>query len=239
MKVFISATCEDLNKDCRPAAVEAVRAKKVDPIDMTTREWTVTYRPPWDECQQKIETATHYLGVFAFWRGWILLEDTQKSSITEAEFDYALDRKGKKNIGVYLPEQGSEIEKDLLNRAHEMLKNKEDKEAAKAELSAQKQFLQRVLDSGTVNFFSASWDLALRVGTLIDEWRSPTLLELAGQEVDRPRQLPPPKQPILKIGLNKQVSDFHEKLEKLQPRTPGIHCGSGHRRLPGRATASS
>ena len=163
MKVFISATCEDLNEDCRPAAVAAIEAKKAEPVDMTTRGWTATYQPPWEECQQKIETATHYVGIFAFWRGWVPPEDTKERSITEAEFDYALARKDKQNIAVYLPEQGSEIEKELLTRTHKMLEDKEDKEAAQAEFSAQEKFLQRVLNSGTVNFFSASWDLAVRV----------------------------------------------------------------------------
>jgi Domain of unknown function (DUF4062) len=87
MRVFVSATKEDLDTDCRPAVRRAIAI--CDAQAETMEDWNAEYGiKPVDLCRTELETnSTHFIGIFAHRFGWKPPGFT--ISITEAEFQWA------------------------------------------------------------------------------------------------------------------------------------------------------
>ncbi len=204
LSIFVSATCTDLDDDCRPAVVAAIERERAHPIDMS--KWTADHRPALEVCLGKLERdATHYVGVFAFWHGWI--PQGERESITQAEYRHALHCK--KPAIVFLPKPESDIERQLRLRAESA-----NPPQSVEHQSAQERFREEVLKSGVVTFFPTPWDLALQVGEQVQSWRDGHLLSL-GPETGSP--LPIPEHEICLIGMDDQLAAFDRCLAACEP----------------------
>lgn len=184
MKVFVSSTKGDLDPDCRPRVLEAISFVEAIPIAM--ENWPAEYVPALELVLQKIDESTHYVGLFAYRRGWTPPGSTE--SITEQEFEHARARLGGERIAVFVPEDSSEIAQVLLDRA----KNAQDL----ADTEAQIRFLKRVTSAGTVEFFRDVPQLSMRAVRRVMSWKRP----LVGPEDEREPQPP-------KIAITERAGD--------------------------------
>jgi hypothetical protein len=142
VNVFVSSTREDLAEDCRPQAIAAIQES--DGVAVTMESWDTDYDDPVDVCQRKIaHESTHFLGIFAYRRGWIppSLAENGKS-ITEFEFDLAVRLKEKGRLQVFLPQPGTSFADTLKQRAVQ----------TEVEAEAQKAFLRRVSQKTPILF---------------------------------------------------------------------------------------
>lgn len=169
LKVFVSSTRNDLDKECRPRVIDAVRGAAAVAIIM--EDWPAEYMPALDLVKQKIDESTHYVGLFAYRRGWTPPGSTV--SITEEEFNHACARlRGR--ITVFVPQEGSDVAKALL----ELAEQAEDA----ADTAAQERFLKRVTNGGAVELFRDVPDLSMRAIRRVVFWNKDLLkLELARQ----------------------------------------------------------
>src|SRR5215213_4354501 len=108
---FLSATKDDLDADCRPEALRAVSLAGGVPVTMET--WDTEYQDAVQVCCEKIKGSSHYIGIFAYRRGWT--PPLLQKSITEAEFDWA--EEFKKPMVVFLPNPAATFTLKLKKRA--------------------------------------------------------------------------------------------------------------------------
>jgi len=160
VSIFVSATCKDIEDDLRPAVLDAITFAKVEPVSMES--WEADYINAVELCRAKLTVdATHYLGVFGYWRGWV--PDGQPRSITEIEYDIALIERSHA-MAIFIPNETSRIGVALRRRVDEVLGQ------AKAETEAQLKFISRVLAHGAVEQFDSEAQLALRVQRKAVSW---------------------------------------------------------------------
>lgn len=164
IKVFVSSTRHDLDPDCRPTLLKAVEAGGAQPIVMES--WPAEYLPAFDLVCEKLKGSTHYLGLFAYRRGWI--PPGRTASITEEEFNFARQNLGGSYIAVFVPKEGSEIAELLRERAGAQEPGEEE---------AQRTFLKRVLAEGVVESFGDVLDLSIRATRRVTLWNLPLLAE--------------------------------------------------------------
>jgi len=171
VRVFVSSTRKDLLakhellRDCRQSAIEAVVYGGGVPIDMGT--WVAAYDPPIELCKKKLLGSSHYLGIFAFRRGFEPPKLKGKS-LTEAEFDWAFEHK--KPIAILIPEPLSVIGLMLQELA---------KDETEAQRLAQQAFLERVHTLGAYMPFETPSELSSKVTRLVLEWKYGDLESLA------------------------------------------------------------
>lgn len=226
---FLSATKDDLDADCRPEAIRAVRLAGAEPITMET--WDTEYADPVEVCREKIEQSSHYIGIFAYRRGWsppVL----QQKSITEAEFDWAVDFK--KPMVVFLPHPKSPFTRVLEARASGQ---------TDSESEAQQTFLKRVMQK-TVLLFETPSDLTTRIALRVERWSNglPTPPAVATQAEQTPARRTPDEVEIGTLGRTEQERDFEDALNLiLRPGWARTACFlvsganlNGHSRLAAR-----
>ncbi|HEU4557814.1 MAG TPA: DUF4062 domain-containing protein, partial [Longimicrobium sp.] len=194
VKVFVSSTKDDLDPDCRPRVLEAVAIAQAVAVAM--ENWPAEYLPALDLVKRKIDESTHYLGLFAYRRGWT--PPGSRVSITEAEFDYATARLNGERVTVFVPTEDSEIAAVLRQRAEQA--------QDLADADAQTRFLERVLAAGAVEPFATVPDLSSRATRRVIFWNTP-LLE---QELRRANQARGTSNPheVAALGRQAQVDCF-------------------------------
>lgn len=225
VKVFVSSTRNDLDQDCRPRVIEAITNAQALPVVM--EDWPAEYSPALDLVKRKIEESTHYLGLFAYRRGWT--PPGSAVSITEAEFDHACaTHRGR--IAVFVPQEGSPIAAVLMDYAATA------QDAADTE--AQIRFLQRVMGAGTVEAFRDVPDLASRTTRCVIFWNTPLL----AMQLERAREAPaaPAPDEIAGLGRRAQVECFDRGVRDRLAAAGGMSAaavlvsgpaGHGHRQM--------
>lgn len=197
MKVFVSSTKDDLDPDCRPKLLEAISFAGAMPVAM--EDWPAEYLPALELVREKLKGSTHYVGVFAYRRGWTPPGHTV--SITEEEFNMACTRLGGRCVAVFVPLEGSEIARLLRDRAGAQ---------AAADEEAQREFLRRVTSEGVVEQFNDVTQLALRANRRVVLWNRPLLEEaLAGPA--RRAAVPRPDE-VAGLGRAEQAHCFETRV---------------------------
>jgi hypothetical protein len=174
MRVFVSATKEDLDPDCRPVVRRAIKIG--DAYAETMEEWNAEYHvKPVDLCREALEKhSTHFIGVFAHRLGWV--PPTFTISITEAEFEWAWNAKPGKRMAVYMPKPKTAFDQELRQRA------KQPDEQA----DQQAKFRERVLKRNcTVVSFEDCVDLGILVSNRVTLWRLGGLRGVAARPAAR------------------------------------------------------
>jgi hypothetical protein len=193
LKVFVSSTREDLNADCRPKVLDAVKYSGA--VAVVMEDWHTGYVPAPDLVREKLNGSTHYLGVFAYRRGWTAPGDSV--SITESEFEIACMRLRPESMAVYVPQEGTAFAATLRERA--AVQTPDDEEA-------QRCFRSRVLSQGVAEPFQDVADLSMRVLRRVVLWNRP-LLE---NELEKapPRGLAPHPDEVAELGRADAVHCF-------------------------------
>lgn len=190
LKVFVSATGEDLEKDCRPNAILAIQESNC--IAVTMELWDTEYEDAVVLCRRRIEKeSTHYIGIFAYRRGWVP-NPLRAKSITEEEFDIALA--SNKPAAVFIPKKGSEFALNLADRARTQ---------TAAEAMAQESFLKRVEGMGACVPFEDLSALGRRVTRRVMHWALGGLRDLAREATE-----PVPAQPVTPVPGRKNVNQL-------------------------------
>jgi inactive STAND/Domain of unknown function (DUF4062) len=177
LKVFVSATVEDLDRDCRRNAILAIQESNC--VAVTMELWNAEYEDAVELCRRRIEKeSTHYIGIFAYRRGWVP-KRLKGKSITEVEFDIALA--SSKPLAVFIPKKGSEFALNL----------------------AQKSFLKRVEETGACVLFEDLSALGRRVAIRVMLWAHGGLRDLAREATG-----PAPAQPVMPVPGRKNVNQL-------------------------------
>ncbi len=209
VRVFVSATVEDLGEDCRPRVLNAVTYAGALAITMET--WPASYKPAVEQCLAKIADSTHYLGVFAYYRGWS--PEPGEVSITELEFEGALAKFAEdlERVAVFVPDERSRFARRLRTR----VAAKQQPEQASAQLA----FLKRVMAAATIEKFADDGDLGMRavrrlqlwqLGPLLDRPQEPVAAEAAAVSGRQPRA-----QQVVELGRAAQTGMFTAVLQQL------------------------
>ena len=208
LNIFISSTSHDMKDDCRSEAYDViVNYAGAQAIAMET--WNADFRPSVDTCNDKLRNeSTHYVGFFGYRRGWVpKLLNAPDKSITELEFDWALD--SKKTMAVFLPNPRCQFNVELKNRAEKPTAQSE------TERTNQKIFLNRVKKLGTVQQFESTGDLGKRILRSVMTWQGKGIRHRAGNsQVDLSKRCTP--QDLLQLGRKKQVRDFEDCLDEIR-----------------------
>lgn len=200
VRVFVSATQLDLKDNCL-TAVKAVfnRLKSAVSVDMGS--WSASHDKPKDVCLEILrQDSTHYIGIFALRRGWV--PEGDKDSITMLEFQTALEKYGEQRnrMGLFVPEEGSKIQRDL-----EELAGEQSEEARQA----QEQFLNLIRQRGC-NVFPDSSELQYRVEDLIRRWLDPGSI----CDLESSASIPASMRDIQRLGLDDQLYSLNRTLKK-------------------------
>jgi hypothetical protein len=203
---------EDLEKDCRKSMKRALLNKAI-PMEMDS--WNTDFADPVDVCRRKIEKeSTHYIGVFAYRRGWTP-QVLKGKSITEAEFDWASEYK--KTLAVLLPKIGTDFDTELRRRAA----NQTEEEA-----QAQQNFLKRVRDLGTIMPFEDVAHLENKIVETVLRWDTGSFRQVAKIEISpetaRKRKLIEDK--LTELGRPDHGSIFEKLLKKIMLAAPEAGC---------------
>lgn len=125
-----------------------------------------------DTCYDRVDEASHFLGLFAYRYGWQPDCIRPPRSITEAEFDRA-DELGKR-IAVFLPNRFEPIADELKKLA---------KGQSEQDRIRQENFLSRVRNKPFMEF-KDPLDLALRTSDVMHLWKGGGLRRIADAESD-------------------------------------------------------
>lgn len=218
---FLSATKDDLDTDCRPEAIRAVHLAGGVPTTMET--WDTEYKDAVKVCCEKIQGSSHYIGIFAYRRGWT--PPALQKSITEAEFDWAAEY-GKPMV-VFLPNPLTPFGLELRKRAGNQ---------TELDSQAQKTFREKVMQGGAVQTFETLGDLISRVAIRVVLW-SINLRDIQAHPESKWRL--PDETEINKLGRVEHEREFEDTLNIiLRPSWPKTVCflihgssGNGHSRL--------
>jgi hypothetical protein len=229
---FLSATKEDLDKDCRPEAIRAVRLAGAEPVTMET--WYTDYEDSIEVCCEKVKGSSHYIGIFAFRRGWT--PPKLRKSITEAEFDWAI--KFKKPMAVFFPNPTAAFGLELRARASDQ---------TDIESQAQETFLTKVKQKSAEPFDTVG-ELTSKVTRHVMRWLGNGLQRIAEQasqlqerETTRSRRLPDEVE-VNKLGRTEHERMFEDTMNIiLRSGWPKTACfllygpgGNGHSQLAAR-----
>lgn len=155
VSVFLSSTGLDLDEDCRPYVRSAITGCGAGEVCMES--WISDFEKAEQVCRLHLKKSSHYLGVFAHWRG--SCPPGQQRSYTEAEFDWACELN--KTKAVLLPKASSAYDRKLRRRAR-----LQDAGAAEA----QKKFVKRVRSAGVTMDFDDVPQLVNKTIQLVNGW---------------------------------------------------------------------
>jgi hypothetical protein len=234
LRVFLSSTRQDLDAECRPLLLDAIALAEGVAISMET--WDADYELAVELCRRKIEIeSTHYLGAFAYYRGWVPPE--LGMSITEAEFTWARQHPERsQRMAVFVPKETSAYAQRLKEQVREM-----QDEAA---LVAQSEFLHRVMSGGVVQQFESPAHLGMRVVRSIERWANGSLRQRAAAPIAAPPVATtdrPTDHDLNGLGRERQIRKFEDRVRQLatSKQTKAacfvVHgqMGFGHDRLLG------
>lgn len=202
--IFVGSTTQDLAKDCRPSALRAIR--KAEAVAVAMESWLGEFKDCVALCREKIERdSTHYLGIFAYRRGWVPPGSDQ--SVTEIELEHA--RSCEKRMAVLMPDGTSEFAAELRRRARDQ---------SAEEQAAQDALRERLMSEGNCQPFQDLADFEGTVTGLAFLWNSQGLRRLA--EEARPDPPGVSRHEILRLGRREQVRDFLQGLRLAQAARP-------------------
>jgi hypothetical protein len=208
MRIFLSSTREDLNPDCRPSVLTGVKIGEAELVEMDS--WDTPHEDPVGVCRRKIrDDSSHYLGLFAYRRGWV--PPMLQKSITEAEYEWALEYRKPANMVVFLPLAGSELDLKLRERA---------KTQPLADAEAQKAFLNRVRRLAFQPFENPQ-ELSSKVTRKLLSWKGGGLRAMAATPASKnSSRRRPSEEDIFALGRRKHLTHVEETLELLLGRSP-------------------
>jgi hypothetical protein len=243
VNVFVSSTCRDMEQDCRPAVLEAIRyaddiLKEADDgraSAVAMEDWDADYEPAMQLCLEKIRAhSTHYLGVLGYLRGFVPAGENA-ASITEVEWGCAVEHCGQRRMAIFVPKDHSEMAVELERRAAGRQSD--------AERDAQLMFLARVLHEGTAQQFTNVPELHGRVMRKIVSWGRGGIRETAraarsGDDTG-PRRRIPGASDLIRIGRREHLTAFLDTVQALSAPGTGkavaflVHgpYGFGHQEL--------
>lgn len=196
VSVFISSTGVDLDKDCRPCVRRAITEGGA--IEVCMESWVTDFDEAEHVCRRKLRASSHYLGIFAHWRG--SSPPGQERSYTEAEFDWACELK--KTKAVLLPKASTEYDLQLRERA-----NTQDARAAEA----QKNFVKRVRSMGVAMDFEDLPHLAQKAAQVLDAWLDRGIMRAAAGGPAAGRA--PTEAELVTLGRRELVTQFERTFD--------------------------
>lgn len=136
-KVFLSSTIEDY-KSLRAEVHDA--ARKAETYCWLSEETTTTYESVEDYCRRMLLGSQGYILLLGHWYGSVPPQEKSKRgpqgrSITHLEFGWAFERwrdRPGQTMAVLMPELGSPLDRTLLRRAQEILRERHLDEVAHA-----------------------------------------------------------------------------------------------------------
>lgn len=221
VSVFVSSTRRDMERDCRPAVLQAIGfaddilkdAAYGSASAVAMENWDTDYEPALQLCREKIrDKSTHYLGVLGYLRGFVPSRTGENAaSITEIELECAAEHCGRGHMAIFVPKPHSQIAVELERRAAGLQTD--------AELDAQRAFLARALEKGTAQQFETPWELGGRVTRKIVIWARGGIRETAraaGAAVDAAsRRRIPADTDLIEIGRQEQLKAFLDVFEAI------------------------
>ena len=205
IRVFLGSTRKDL-EDVRRAVLDAFKVAEAVAVEMDN--WDADHENAVKVCREMLEQkSTHYVGVFAYWRGW---KPWLKLSITEAEYQWAYDcRRGPPcQMAVFVPNPCSPFDLELRARATGQ---------AAEDVADQGAFLKRV--EGTYQVFDDPTNLALKVYRTLWRWSTGGLRRAAGSGSWEPAGRL--DRALLDLGRQEQLRQFEDTLKALPRDCPG------------------
>ena len=101
-ELFVGSTSKDLNT--YRLGVSDALFKRVQVRAHLSEDWDTDHVPTVDECRRRLERCDGYLGLFAYYYGWI--PDGCQESITHLEYRWAMDKWGKQRparLAIFMP----------------------------------------------------------------------------------------------------------------------------------------
>jgi hypothetical protein len=180
--VFLSSTIADL-KEYRQEVQDAL-LKRAQVACFLSEDWPNTYQSTIQKCRDEIRQARGYIGLFAYWYGFI--PEGYERSITHLEFTWALEKWEAHDyppIAILMPESLSRAEEALKKRADLLIPSDQDKQKAHAELLLS--FRKHVTETGrTVRWFRTKKDLREWVIAIGVHWKVGGPLDAAKGNVE-------------------------------------------------------
>lgn len=228
MELFVSSTNMDL-RAYRMAVRDNIARMQTVRANLN-EDWVVEHDWSKEECKRRIQCSQGYLGIFAYYYGWI--PNGEDKSITHLEYDWACTKwQRRRRVAIFIPgyrpgypRTGPCPAEDELQQAAEGLLNGYplDRQAHQIKLNA---FLDAVKRSGRgVNFFEDKAALVGQAMVLAQRWGGG--LEAAadaGLQPNTPPQRLTPAQ-LGRLGRRQQTDAAHEVLAiaGADPSTPGV-----------------
>jgi hypothetical protein len=198
VKVFISSTAVDLEEDCRPFVRSAVTGCKADEVCMES--WVTDFIEAEQVCRLKLAGSSHYLGVFAHWRG--SSPSGQERSYTEAEFDWACELN--KTKAIFMPKAATPYDRKLRRRA-----KAQDARAAEA----QKNFRNRVRTIATAMDFDGLPQLVEKTIQVVDAWLGKGIVSEGRQAGAAASARTPNESDLVTLGRRELVAQFERAFD--------------------------
>jgi hypothetical protein len=184
-EIFLSSTVQDLHA-YRTHVQDALQRHSQIAVFLSG-DWIEGYIDIIQLCRQRLQQASGYYGIFAYWYGSI--PPNAQRSITCLEFEWARQRwqgDPAPRIAVFLPEPGSPADIDLSARTDQLLRQSFQSAAKrKQHKKLQHDFVREVSGSWRkINYFRNETELREQAIVVAERWRG-TLLRLAGVAVRR------------------------------------------------------
>ncbi len=163
IRIFVSSTSDDLKDTCRKIAIGVIDRKKPHAEAVAMEKWNDTYIDAVAMCDRKIrEESSHYIGIFAYRRGWVPtnLPEISGKSITEAEYDWALQYK--KLLYILMPNPCEKFAQQLFVNSIEGQTEEDDE--------AQAAFRRRVKNGGFCRQFDNLEEFKKYIQDRVNRW---------------------------------------------------------------------
>lgn len=160
VRIFVSSTSQDLKEVCRLPAIRIIDSYQPNATAEAMEKWNEDHVDAIVVCKSKLEASTHYVGIFAYRRGWVPTHvDLENRSITEAEYDWAIELKKIPYILIPSPDSeiGRELRRDALGQSE-------------TDLRQQTAFVSRVRNNGVVKLFETSIEFEDSIRNKVKEW---------------------------------------------------------------------
>lgn len=162
--------------------------------------WVSDFEKAEKVCRQFLKKSSHYLGVFAYWRG--SCPPGQARSYTEAEFDWACERT--MPMAVFVPKASTKYDSKLRRKA-----KSQDANAAEA----QQKFVKRVRAAGVTMDFDDVPQLINKTIQLVNTWRGLGVVSEGAQANSATAASGPSDAELVKIGRRELVAQLERVFE--------------------------